>query len=150
MHNIYDCFCTLGNNYNLGMAKRITSWQKFKNYIRTFKVGDIITRKMLLENTGIVSSNTVDSFRRCLEKNNVIVKVEEFPGTYIICHELPRDITLNELMLRGYGKKPKEVPKLVWGTYETNKMQNVIYVHEDGVEPNPLYPTVNKSIFDIL
>ena len=129
------------------MAKRITSWQKFKNYIRTFKVGDIITRKMLLENTGIVSSNTVDSFRRCLEKNNVIAKVEEFYGAYIICHELPRDITLNELMLRGYGKKPKEVPKLVWNTH---KVQNVIYVHEDGVEPNPFYPTTNKSIFDIL
>lgn len=147
MCNIYDYFCTLRNNYNLSMAKRITSWQRFKNYIRTFKVGDIITRKMLLENTGAVSSNTVDSFRRCLEKNNVIVKVEEFPGTYILCHELPKDITLNELMLRGYGKKPKEVPELVW---RTHKLQNVIYIHEDGVEPDPLYKTANKSIFDIL
>lgn len=127
------------------MAKRITSWQKFKNYILTFKVGDIITRKMLLENTGVVSSNTVDSFRRCLEKNNVIAKVEEFYGAYIICHELPKDITLNELMLRGYGKKPKEVPRLVWGTH---RAQDVIYIHEDGVEPDPLYRTTTNSIFD--
>lgn len=145
MRNIYDYFCTLRNNYNLSMAKRITSWQKFKNYILTFKVGDIITRKMLLENTGVVSSNTVDSFRRCLEKNNVIAKVEEFYGAYIICHELPKDITLNELMLRGYGKKPKEVPRLVWGTH---RAQDVIYIHEDGVEPDPLYRTTTNSIFD--
>lgn len=129
------------------MDRRFTNWQKFKNYIRTFNVGDIITRKMLCENTHIVSTNTIDSFRRCLEKNNIITKLEEFRGAYIICHELPEDMTLNELMLRGYGKKPKEVPKLVWGT---NKIQDIIYVHEDGVEPNPLYPTANKSIFDML
>lgn len=129
------------------MDRRFTNWQKFKNYIRTFKVGDIITRKMLCENTHIVSTNTIDSFRRCLEKNNIIAKVEEFHGVYIICHELPEDMTLNELMLRGYGRKPKEIPKLVWGT---NKIQDIIYVHEDGVEPNPLYPTANKSIFDTL
>lgn len=132
------------------MDRRFTNWQKFKNYIRTFKIGDIITRKMLLENTGIVSSNTVDSFRRCLEKNNVITKIEEFYGAYMICHELPKDITLNELMLRGYGKKPKEVPKLTWIGRGKLMKHNVIYIHEDGVEPNPLYPTANKSIFDIL
>lgn len=70
MCNIYDCFCTLRvrGNYNLGMDRRFTNWQKFKNYIRTFKIGDIITRKMLCENTHIVSTNTIDSFRRCLEK----------------------------------------------------------------------------------
>ena len=147
MCDIYDYFCTLWSKYNLGMAKRITSWQKFKNYIRTFKVGDIITRKMLRENTHIVSTNTIDSFRRCLEKNNIIAKIEEFHGAYIICHELPEDMTLNELMLRGYGRKPMEVPKVIWNKY---KIQDVIYVHEDGVEPNPLYPSANKSIFDIL
>ena len=129
------------------MAKRITNWQKFKNYIRTFKVGDIVTRKMLHENTGIVSSNTIDSFRRCLEKNNMIAKVEAVYGAYVICHELPENITLNELMLRGYGKKPKEVPKLVWGKY---KVQDIIYVHEDRVEPNPLYPSPHRSICDLV
>ena len=129
------------------MDRRFTNWQKFKNYIRTFKVGDIITRKMLCENTHIVSTNTIDSFRRCLEKNNIIAKLEEFRGAYIICHELPEDMTLNELMLRGYGKKPKEVPKVIWDKY---KMQDIIYVHEDGIEPDPLYPTTNKSIFDML
>ena len=129
------------------MDRRFTNWQKFKNYIRTFKVGDIITRKMLRENTHIVSTNTIDSFRRCLEKNNIITKLEEFHGAYIICHELPEDMTLNELMLRGYGKKPKEVPKVIWDKY---KIQDIIYVHEDGVEPDPLYPTANKSIFDML
>lgn len=129
------------------MDRRFTNWQKFKNYIRTFKVGDIITRKMLRENTHIVSTNTIDSFRRCLEKNNIIAKLEEFHGAYIICHELPEDMTLNELMLRGYGRKPKEVPKVIWDKY---KMQDIIYVHEDGVEPDPLYPTANKSIFDML
>lgn len=147
MCNIYDCFCTLWNNYNLGMDRRFTNWQKFKNYIRTFKIGDIITRKMLRENTHIVSTNTIDSFRRCLEKNNIIAKLEEFHGAYIICHELPEDMTLNELMLRGYGRKPKEVPKVIWDKY---KMQYIIYVHEDGIEPDPLYPTANKSIFDML
>ena len=132
------------------MDRRLTNWSKFKNYIRTFKIGDIVTRKMLRENTHIVSSNTIDSFRRCLEKNNIIVKVEEFHGAYMICHELPEDMTLNELMLRGYGKKPKEVPKLIWGTHTTNKIQDIIYIHEDGIEPDPLYPSVSKSIFDML
>lgn len=132
------------------MDRRFTNWSKFKNYIRTFKIGDIVTRKMLRENTHIVSSNTIDSFRRCLEKNNIIVKVEEFYGAYMICHELPEDMTLNELMLRGYGKKPKEVPKLIWGTHATNKIQDIIYIHEDGIEPDPLYPSVSKSIFDML
>ena len=129
------------------MDRRFTNWQKFKNYIRTFKVGDIITRKMLCENTHIVSTNTIDSFRRCLEKNNIIAKLEEFRGAYIICHVLPEDMTLNKLMLRGYGRKPKEVPKVIWDKY---KIQDIIYVHEDGIEPDPLYPTVNKSIFDML
>lgn len=129
------------------MNRRFTNWQKFKNYIRTFKVGDIITRKMLRENTHIISTNTIDSFRRCLEKNNIITKIEEFHGAYIICHELPEDMTLNELMLRGYGKKPKEVPKVIWWK---RKMQDIIYVHEDRVEPDPLYPAANKSIFDML
>ena len=59
-------------------------------------------------------------------------------------------MTLNELMLRGYGKKPKEVPKLTWICHGKLMKQHVIYVHEDGVEPDPLYPTVNKSIFDML
>lgn len=129
------------------MDRRFTNWQKFKNYIRTFKEGDIITRKMLCENTHIVSTNTIDSFRRCLEKNNIIAKIEEFRGAYIICHELPEDMTLNELMLRGYGRKPKEVPKVARGI---NKMQNIIYVHEDGVELDPLYRTTIKSAFDLL
>ena len=129
------------------MDRRFTNWSKFKNYIRTFKIGDIVTRKMLRENTHIVSSNTIDSFRRCLEKNNIIAKVEEFYGAYMICHELPENITLNELMLRAYGKKPKEVPKLIW---DKHKVQDVIYVHEDGIEPDPLYPSADKSIFDML
>ena len=60
------------------MDRRFTNWQKFKNYIRTFKVGDIITRKMLRENTHIVSTNTIDSFRHCLEKNNIITKLKNF------------------------------------------------------------------------
>lgn len=129
------------------MDRRFTNWSKFKNYIRTFKIGDIVTRKMLRENTHIVSSNTIDSFRRCLEKNNIIAKVEGFYGAYMICHELPENMTLNELMLRAYGKKPKEVPKLIWGEY---KVQDIIYVHEDGIEPDPLYPSASKSIFDML
>ena len=132
------------------MAKKVTSWQNFKNYIRTFKVGDIITRKMLLENTHIVSSHTVDSFRRVLEKNNIIAKVEEFYGAYIICHELPEDMTLNELMLRGYGKKPKKVPKLTWIGRGKLMKQDVIYIHEDGVEPDPLYNSPARSIFDMI
>lgn len=147
MYNIYDGFCTLRNNYNLDMDRRFTNWQKFKNYIRTFKVGDIITRKMLRENTHIVSTNTIDSFRRCLEKNNIIAKIEEFHGAYLICHELPEDMTLNELMLRGYGRKPKEVPKLVQGEH---RAQGVIYIHEDGIEPDPLYSSTNTSIFNLI
>lgn len=129
------------------MDKRFTNWSKFKNYIRTFKIGDIVTRKMLRENTHIVSSNTIDSFRRCLEKNNIIAKVEGFYGAYMICHELPENITLNELMLRAYGKKPKEVPELIWGSH---RALDVIYVHQDGVEPDPLYSSTDKSIFDML
>ena len=53
-------------------------------------------------------------------------------------------------MLRGYGKKPKEVPKLIWGTHANNKIQDIIYIHEDGIEPDPLYPSASKSIFDML
>lgn len=145
MCNIYDRFCTLRirNNYNLSMVKRITSWQKFKNYIRTFKVGEIITRQLLIQNTHIASIHTIDSFRRCLEKNNVIKKIEEFRGAYIICHELPKDITFNELMLRGYGRKPKIIGEdMSWG--------RPIYETIPGVKPDPLYETASRSIFDVL
>ena len=137
------------------MGKKFTSWSKFRTYIRTFNVGDLITRKSLIQDTDIKSNNTVDNFRRVLEKNNVITKMPQ-PGVYMLIHELPEDMTLNEMMLRAYGKKPQEIPHIEineemlrvsdgrnWGPYIT-------YVHQPGVEPNPLYPSSNMSICDFL
>lgn len=128
------------------MRKRFTSWAKFREYICGYGIGDLITRQNIIEELDGVPHSTIDMFRRVCEKNNILVKIEQ-PGVYMLTHELPNKMTLNELMLRAYGKKPKEVPKLVWGT---NKIQDIIYVHEDGVEPNPLYSSTNSSIFDLI
>ena len=137
------------------MGKKFTSWSTFRTYVRTFNIGDLITRKGLLENVDIKSNNTVDNFRRVIEKNNIIKKMPQ-PGVYMVINELPEDMTLNEMMLRAYGKKPQEIPHIEineemlrvpegrnWGPYIT-------YVHEPGVEPNPLYPYPNMSICDLL
>lgn len=125
------------------MKGKETNWSKFANYFNTFEVGEIITRQQLIQNTRIVSIHTIDSFRRCLEKNNVIAKIEEFRGAYIICHELPKDITFNELMLRGYGKKPKIISADI-------SYGRPIYETIPGVKPDPLYETTTRSIFDVL
>ena len=93
--------------------KKMPSWHKFRTYIRGFRVGEFITRKHMRESLDIKSIHTLDSFRRVLQVNNVISSTD-IPGVYIKCHELPEDITLNEMMLRGYGKAPKEIPRLRW------------------------------------
>lgn len=120
------------------------SWHKFRTYIRGFRVGEFITRKHMRESLDIKSIHTLDSFRRVLQVNNVISSTD-IPGVYIKCHELPEDITLNEMMLRGYGKAPKEIPRLRWyGVYPTD----IIYEKIPGVSKNPLYSSTNHSIFD--
>lgn len=128
------------------MRKRFTSWAKFRAYVSGHNTGDLITRKNIIEELDGVPHSTIDMFRRVCEKNNILVKMEQ-PGVYMLTHILPDKMTLNELMLRAYGKKPKEVPKLVWGEY---KVQDVIYVHQDGIEPNPLYQSPHNSICDLI
>lgn len=121
------------------MKRRETNWSRFVNYFNSFEVGDLITRQQLIQNTHIVSMHTIDTFRRCLAVNNVIAKTDK-DGVYIKCHNLPDGITLNEMMYRGYGKKPK--PQL--------KRKVPIYVSKKGLEPKPLFASTQKSVVDLV
>lgn len=120
------------------MKKRETNWSRFVNYFNSFEVGELITRQQLIQNTRIVSIHTIDTFRRCLAVNNVIAKTDK-DGVYIKCHNLPERITLNEMMLRGYGKRPKD---LTW-------RREPMYIQDPGISPDPLFKSTQKSVVDL-
>ena len=126
------------------MGKRFTSWAKFRAYVSSYNAGDLITRKNIIEELDGVPHSTIDMFRRVCEKNNILVKMEQ-PGVYMLTHMLPDKMTLNELMLRAYGKKPKIIGEdLSWGRGRP------IYKTVPGVEPDPLYPSPHRSICDLI
>ena len=60
------------------MRKRFTSWAKFRAYVGSHNTGDLITRKNIIEELDGVPHSTIDMFRRVCEKNNILVKMEEF------------------------------------------------------------------------
>lgn len=128
------------------MRKRFTSWAKFRAYVSSHSTGDLITRKNIIEELDGVPQSTIDMFRRVCEKNNILVKMEQ-PGVYMLTHMLPDKMTLNELMLRAYGKKPKEIPRVY---FRDRVISDIVYVHQDGTEPNPLYPSPHNSICDLI
>jgi hypothetical protein len=112
-----------------------TYWMQFKNYFGGFGVGDLITRKHMKANLPFPSTSTMDSFRRVLEKNNVLASTDT-PGVYIKCHELPDDISFNEMMRRAYGVK-------------STGRKHLIYKQVDGLDPDPLYKSPKFSIFEM-
>lgn len=126
--------------------KKVSAWSKFRTYIRRFNIGDFITRKNMRAEIDIKSIHTLDNFRRVLQVNNVI-RATDNPGIYMIINELPENITLNEMMLRGYGKYPKEVPRLRWWGA---KPTDIIYEKIPGVDKDPLYKTSSISVFDLI
>lgn len=121
------------------MRKRETNWGRFVNYFNSFRVGELITRQQLIQNTRIVSIHTIDTFRRCLAVNNVIAKTDK-DGVYVKCHNLPEKITLNEMMRRGYGKRVKDQ---TW-------RGDPIYIQDPGISPDPLFTSTQKSVVDLI
>ena len=65
----------------------------------------------------------------------------------MIINELPENITLNEMILRGYGKYPKEVPRLRWWGA---KPTDIIYEKIPRVDKDPLYKTSSISVFNLI
>ena len=121
------------------MKKRETNWSRFVNYFNSFEVGELITRQQLILYTRIVSIHTIDTFRCCLAVNNVIAKTDK-DGVYVKCHNLPESITFNEMMHRGYGKRPKD---LTW-------RREPMYIQDPGISPDPLFKSTQKSVVDLI
>jgi hypothetical protein len=117
-------------------------WKDFVAYFNDIPPCQFLVRKDA-RNILHIPNNTFDAYRRILQANNIIDYVND--GTYFKCHEIPENMSLSELRLRGYGSKEKYI-RVLEGTA---KFPTVHYKLIQPIEPNPVYKKKSNSIFDI-
>ena len=121
----------------------MSHWKNFVKYFNEIPLRDFLIRKEARDATGI-PANTFDSYRRILQVNNIIGYASN--GLYIKCHNIPSDISLTELRIRGYGQKDRYIPEVVYD--EHGGRFDVNYRIIKAVAANPLYKS-KGSILDL-
>ena len=89
------------------MSKDNNRWKNIKQYINSIEKGNLFTRKELIEKIYNESDKVrcytrIDVLRRQLELNGFINKTNK-SGVFIKLHDIPIDLTTNELYLRAYN-----------------------------------------------
>lgn len=113
------------------------NFDKLKRFINSKKCGDLISRKDIRES--VSKSTTIDTYKRVLVLNGILADTG-CGGIYLVQHNIPDEMSFNELRLRAYGRK--NTPTLhLFG----NELK-VTYDRE--IKPNPLFSN-SHSFFDI-
>ena len=113
-----------------------SNFDKLKSFINSKKCGDLISRKDIRES--VSKSTTIDTYKRVLVLNGILVDTG-CAGIYLVQHNIPNEMTFNELRLRAYGRKNDPTVRIVDGRFD------VTYDRE--IKPNPLFSHTH-SFFD--
>lgn len=85
-------------------------WINFKNYINSFKNGDIIYRKDIV-NIVDCSHSTVDNYRNALCHLDFLKWIKL--GTYKKLNNIPKTMTSSKLMELAFGKNKNKKVKII-------------------------------------
>jgi hypothetical protein len=112
------------------------NFDKLKRFINSKKRGDLISRKDIRES--VSKSTTIDTYKRVLVLNGILADTG-CGGIYLVQHNIPDEMSFNELRLRAYGRKNEPTVHLIDGVF------TVTYDRE--IKPNPLFSHTH-SFFD--